>query len=124
MRSHRLFGRKSNRRLLPALLVLLAGCSGWFTSEKAPPCPRITLVEGAEGVVRFAGEGRTRDDIAVEARIIDVAGQCEFTDDQRRVTVEMQLRIEGARGPALETDDAPLSYFVAIVAPDGQVLAR
>ncbi|MGH7185187.1 MAG: hypothetical protein ACREIB_02775 [Pseudomonadota bacterium] len=81
-------------------------------------------MDGADGVIRFAGEGRTRDDIAFEARIIGVGGQCEFTDDLQRVTVEMELRIEGARGPALKTDDAPLSYFVAIIAPDGQVLAR
>lgn len=114
----------SFRRLLLALPLLLAGCSSWFQSEKAPPCPRATLVEGAEQVVRFAGEGRARDDVAFEARILGVGGECEFTDDERLVTVDMQLRIEGARGPALPADDAPLSYFVAIVSPDGQVLAR
>ncbi len=102
-------------------MLLLAGCS---TPEKAPPCPRSTLVEGADSVIRFAGDGRAPDDVAFEARIVGVGGECEFTDDQRRVSVDMLLRIEGARGPALETDDAPLSYFVAIVSPDGQVLAR
>lgn len=114
----------SFRRLLLALPFFLAGCSSWFQSEEAPPCPRATLVEGAEEVVRFAGEGRTRDDVAFEARILGVGGECEFTDDERRVTVDMRLRIEGARGPALQADDASLSYFVAIVSPDGQVLAR
>ena len=82
------------------------------------------MVDGADMVVRFAGEGRTRNDVAFEARILSVGGDCDFTDDLRRVTMDMNVRIEGARGPALQTKDAPLSYFVAIVGPDGQVLAR
>jgi hypothetical protein len=113
----------SSRRLLPALLILLAGCS-IFQSEKAPPCPRAALIEGADRVVRFAGEGRTPNDVAFEARILSVGGDCDFSDDQRRVTINMKVRIEGARGPALAAKEAPLSYFVAIVAPDGKVLAR
>jgi hypothetical protein len=110
--------------LAAALPLLLAGCSSWFESEDAPPCPRAALVDGAEQVVRFAGEGRTPEDVAFEARILGVGGECEFTDEQRRVIVDMALRIEGARGPALAGEQAPLSYFVAVVDPEGQVLAR
>ncbi len=111
-------------RLAAALAFFLGGCSSWFADEKAPPCPRVALVDGADQVVRYAGEGRSEQDIAFEARILGVGGECEFTDELRLVTVDMRLRIEGARGPALETKDAPLSYFVAIVDPDGRVLAR
>ena len=110
--------------LAAALPLLLAGCSSWFESEDAPPCPRAALVDGADRVVRFAGEGRTPQDVAFEARILGVGGECEFTDEERRVTVDMALRIEGARGPALEGEEAPLSYFVAVVGPEGEVLAR
>ena len=108
-----------------ALPLLIAGCSSWFESEdKAPPCPRASMVDGADRVVRYAGEGRTPQDVAFEARILAVAGECEFTEEERRVLVDMELRLEGARGPALEGEMAPLSYFVAIVGPDGTVLAR
>jgi hypothetical protein len=110
--------------LAAALPLLLAGCSSWFESEKAPPCPRAALVDGADRVVRFAGEGRAPEDVAFEARILGVGGECEFTDEERRVTIDMDLRIEGARGPALAAEEAPLSYFVAIVGPGGEVLAR
>ena len=110
--------------LAAAVPLLLAGCSSWFESEDAPPCPRAALVDGADRVVRFAGEGRTPQDVAFEARILGVGGECEFTDEERRVTVDMALRIEGARGPALEGEEAPLSYFVAVVGPEGEVLAR
>ena len=110
--------------LAAALPLLLAGCSSWFESEDAPPCPRAALVDGADRVVRFAGEGRTPQDVAFEARILGAGGECEFTDEERRVTVDMALRIEGARGPALEGEEAPLSYFVAVVGPEGEVLAR
>jgi hypothetical protein len=120
----RLIQSTSLLRLAAALPFLVAGCSSWFADEKAPPCPRATLADGADQVVRYAGEGRSNQDIAFEARILGVGGDCEFTDELRLVTVDMRLRIEGARGPALETDDAPLSYFVAIVDPDGRVLAR
>ena len=116
------------RPLLPslaaALPLLLAGCSSWFEAEDAPPCPRAALVDGADRVVRFAGEGRTPQDVAFEARILGVGGECEFIDEERRVIVDMNLRMEGARGPALEGEEAPLSYFVAVVGPEGDVLAR
>ena len=110
-------------RSVPAFLFLLAGCS-IFQSDKAPPCPRAALIEGAERVLRYAGEGRTPTDIAFEARILSGGGDCRFSDDQRRVTINMNVRIEGARGPALAGNEAPLRYFVAIVGPDGKVLAR
>jgi hypothetical protein len=108
-----------------ALPLLIAGCSSWFQSEEqVPPCPRAALVDGADRVVRYAGEGRTPDDVAFEARILGIGGECEFTEEELRVVVDMQLRIEGARGPALQGQEAPLSYFVAVVGPEGQVLAR
>ena len=110
-------------RSLPAFLILLAGCS-IFQSEKAPPCPQAALIEGADKVLRYAGQGRTPSDVAFEARILSVGGDCQFSDDQRRVTIDMNVRIEGARGPALTGNDAPISYFVAIVGPDGKVLVR
>jgi hypothetical protein len=110
--------------LAAALPLLAAGCSSWFEEEKAPPCPRAALVDGADRVVRFAGEGRAREDVAFEARILGVGGECEFPDEARRVVVDMQLRIVGARGPALTGSDAPFSYFVAVVGPEGEVLAR
>lgn len=75
-------------------------------------------------MVRYAGEGRTTNDVAFAAHILGVGGDCQFSEDQRRVTVNMKVRIEGARGPALVGKEAPLSYFVAIVGPDGKVLAR
>jgi hypothetical protein len=114
------------RRLAAAALpLLIAGCSSWFEpEEKAPPCPRAALVDGADQVVRFAGEGRAPADVAFDARIIGIGGECEITDEERRVVVDMQLRIEGARGPALQGEEAPLSYFVAVVGPQGEVLAR
>lgn len=115
--------RCAARPSLAAALLLLAACSG-SGSEKAPPCPRAALVEGADRVIRFAGEGRNPEDIAFEARILGVSGECEFADDQRRLKVDMRLRIEGARGPALQGEAAPLGYFVAIVGPDGRILAR
>jgi hypothetical protein len=116
--------RPTLKSLAAALPLLLVGCSSWFEAEDAPPCPRAALVHGADRVVRFAGEGRTPQDVAFEARILGVGGECEFTDEERRVIVDMNLRIEGARGPALEGEEAPLSYFVAVVGPEGDVLAR
>jgi len=102
--------------------ICLAGCSVFEAKKPGPPCPRASLVDGANRVQRFAGQGRTIKDVAFEARILDVTGQCEVTDN--KVKIDMKLRIEGAKGPALVGDSAPLSYFVAIVSPDGRVLTR
>jgi hypothetical protein len=114
-----------SRGLTLAPALVLAACSSWFESdEKAPPCPRAAIVEGADQVRRYAGEGRTRDDVAFEARILGVTGECEVDDEAREVTIDMALRIAAGRGKALKGKQAPLSYFVAIVDPDGKVLAR
>ena len=114
----------STRRALPALLIFLAGCSLFQSEKAAPPCPRASLIDGADRVVRYAGEGRASQDVAFTASILSVAGDCEFSDDQRRVTMNMKVRIAGSRGPALVGKEAPLSYFVAIIAPDGKILVR
>jgi hypothetical protein len=103
-------------------LLMLAGCGLFATQKPGLPCPRASLVDGAERVQRFAGQNRTLNDLAFEARILDVTGQCEVADN--KVTIEMKLRIEGAKGPALKGTTAPLSYFVAIIGPEGRVLVR
>ena len=113
------------RALALAPALALAACSSWFESkEEAPPCPRAAIVEGADEVLRYAGEGRTEADVLFRARILGLTGECEVDDEARTVTIDMGLRIAAARGKALESKEAPLSYFVAIVDPDGKVLTR
>ena len=103
-------GSKRRRRVALAAAawsLLLAACEA---PPPPPDCPRTNLVEDADRVVRFAGSGR------------DITGECVFTEG--KVAIDMKLRIEAARGQALEGGSAPLGYFVAIVGPDGSVRAR
>ena len=113
--SHR--GRGASLAAIACLL--LAACEA---PTPPPDCPRANLLEDADRVVRFAGSGRDITDQLFEARISDVTGECVFAKD--KVAIDMKLRIEAARGQALEGDVASLGYFVAIVGPDGTVRAR
>jgi hypothetical protein len=115
-------GSKRRRRVALAAAawsLLLAACEA---PPPPPDCPRANLVEDADRVVRFAGSGRDITDQLFEARISDITGECVFTEG--KVAIDMKLRIEAARGQALEGGSAPLGYFVAIVGPDGSVRAR
>ena len=44
--------------------------------------------------------------------------------DEAQIEVEMQVRLEVARGPAAPTEGANLSYFVAVARTDRTILAR
>jgi len=104
--------------LLP---LFLWACSG--DDEAALPCPRIVVVQDAAKQVKFDGPGRDLTDVVFEARIDGTGIECDYDDEA--LEVEMQVRVEAARGPAAKSEQADISYFVAIARrSDQSVVAR
>lgn len=109
---------KSAAILLP---LFLWACSG--DDEAALPCPRIVVVQDAAKQVKFDGPGRDLTDVIFEARIGGSGIECDYDDDA--IEVEIQVRVEAARGPAAKSEQVDISYFVAIARrSDQSVVAR
>ena len=94
-----------------------------FSSDKTKlSCPTVTRVGLATHLTRFVPNGRDLTDVAFEAHIGGIGGNCSAAE--HAVKVEMSAQFIATRGPADRTRKAPFSYFVAIADNDDNVLAR
>ncbi len=100
--------------------LVLTGCLG--KDGPPPPCPKIVTVKDAEQQTRFQGEGRDLTDVLFEAGISARGVTCDYDDGE--IEIEMQVVLQAVRGPASQTQEAALRYFVAVVRSDLTVLAR
>lgn len=106
-------------------VLLLTACS----SSKSPPpptppaCPSALILQGAERTAAYA-PGAGTDPKALEhlAVVTNLASACRFGDDG--VDVDLAFDLIAERGPALAGDEVELTYFVATLAADGEVLAK
>lgn len=112
-----------------AALALIVGAVGGCSSSAQDAqqqrfCPPGVIVTDAANLTRFKpGAGRDPTDVQFQAEIGKVETKCSFA---RRggVSVEMRVAIGVAEGPAAQNRTAQLTYFVAIIAPGRQVVAR
>lgn len=109
-------------------LIVLAACQQG--PERPPPkCPVIQIVQDVSELTLFnAGPGRDLTDVTLEAKVVEFGGFCDtdIDEDDRtgQVDVDMQVLFEVTRGPASTGRDAQISYFIAIVDNEENVLAR
>jgi hypothetical protein len=94
-----------------------------FSSDKKTlTCPTVTRIGDATHLTRFVPGGRDLTDVAFEAKIGGITGNCSAND--KAVKVQMNAQFIADRGPADKARKAPFSYFVAIADNDDNVLAR
>lgn len=106
-----------------AVATALAGCSG---HDKAPTCPRLSILPGADSLTRFRpGPGRDILDIEYEVQITDVLGGCKRTQSNGQAVTEVTVApvFVVSRGAATEGDSVTFPYFVSVVR-DQQVLQK
>jgi hypothetical protein len=104
-----------------AALVLLAACSKSEKREAA--CPQGIIPADAATITRFRdGPGRDLTDVVAQGEIVNILVQCKY--DRRGVTVDLQVAIGAARGPADRSRAAEFDYFVALVDPEQNVLVK
>ena len=116
---------KRLRRAGGIALFLGLGACGYFTEPVyQPPCPRAAVLADAQEVTSFRpGPGRDLTDILYEGFITSVGGNCDYNEDGY-VEVQMDIGFELAIGPALEDGIGHWRYFVIVVDPDGQRIAK
>jgi hypothetical protein len=90
--------------------------------KKTLTCPTVTRIGEATRLTRFVPGGHDLTDVAFEARIGGITGNCSA--DKKAVKVQMNAQFIANRGPADKARKAPFAYFVAIADNDDNVLAR
>jgi hypothetical protein len=119
--------RAAHRRVLAgaALALLLAGslsaCSG--SREEARACPSGGVIPDAGHVTKFRpGGGYDVDDVVLRAMFTQLSATCDYSGT--RAGVDLEVEYVATRGPADQARSDVLAYFVAVVDPAGNVLAR
>lgn len=113
------------RWLVPLLAAgVLASCS-MFQNTPQLPCPRVSVLKDASLATQFRqGGGRDLTDVAYEAELEQGTLGCTYERDQSAVTVTTAVRVVATRGPALQTNDITLVYFVAVVDKEQNIVGR
>jgi hypothetical protein len=110
--------------LLAGAALLLAGCGVFSKSEKREAaCPRGVIPADSAKVTRFRdGPGRDLTDVVSEGEILDILVQCKY--DKQAVNVDLQVAVGSTRGPADRSKVTEYDYFVAVVDPEQNILAK
>ena len=98
-------------------LLSLAACSG---EETTPLCPRITVMQDAATLTRFAGSGRDLLDVDYQAQMADYLAGCKYQPGGVTVAVAPVIVVD--RGPANRDRKAAIEYFVSVVRGGNEIL--
>ncbi len=107
--------------LLPATAVLLAACS----SDDKPRlvCPRPAIIDELGSFERYTpGAAEQPEHLAYRAALQNISGNCRADGSDIQIDVAVETQVEPGLaflGPTVE-----LPYFVAVLAPGGEVLDR
>lgn len=117
--SHMAIPSIAGKALAVASLLALAACAGDYADALKLECPQVAIMADADQITLTGPNGAP----ASSAYMENFTGSCGY-GDEGNVDVEMAVLIEGERprGAAPETVSYP--YFVAVVGPDRQILAR
>ncbi len=109
--------------LLAALV--LSGCSmfGDNKSKLDLACPKVGIVRDASKITIFRpGSAKGPADVVARGLVADFNGNCTY--DKTGVTIDVTLALVAERGPAMVGNELPLSYFVAVQAPDASIVTK
>jgi hypothetical protein len=107
-------------------VLALGACGSSDPEPPPPPCPTALLLDGAETTSAYrAGAAPRPAELRYLAVLRDLASACRYYEDSsgQGVDVSLSFNLIAERGPAL-SDSEQLTYFVATVGPDGQILAK
>jgi hypothetical protein len=112
------------RRVVVAFgFLALGACASSEPGAPPPPCPAAVLLDGAERTSAYrAGAEPGPAELRYIAVLSDLASTCRYTDEG--VEIDLAFNLAAERGPALPSASEEVSYFVAMLAPDGRIVSR
>jgi hypothetical protein len=117
--------RCSNLSAVAALVLgagLLSSCS-LFNTAKQYPCPTVGMPRDTATLTRFReGPGRDLTDVVYEAGVADVQMACNYTS--QGVDIDLAVVVAADRGPANTSRTVTVPYYIAIVDPQRNILAK
>lgn len=114
----RVGGTMARRPLLLGILGLVAACSGEDPGQAVDLCPRVAIINGLESLERTDETGAVRYRAALE----NIDGTCRVDGDDLRVDITIDVVVQPGRELTGSRIEVP--YFVAVSAPNGDVLDR
>ena len=123
-RSHRQPAHRTrDHPIAAALLALLSAC-GSSSPEPAPPaCPTALFLKGAERTAAYRpGTDPRPADLRYLAVLTDLASACRY--ENNGVDVALRFNLIAEQGPAYDGGPLRLTYFVATMGPDQQILNK
>ena len=118
--------KRSGRSALLAGVLALGACGSSEPELPPPPCPTALFLDGAErtAVYRTGAEPRPSE-LRYLAVLTDLSSTCRYYGEagSAGVDVDLSFKLIAERGPALSGSEE-VTYFVATLGPDGQILAR
>ena len=118
--------RRLGRGIFLAGILALGACGSTDPDLPPPPCPTALFLDGAEQTAAYRTGAEPRpDELRYLAVLTDLSSTCRYYDatDGEGVEVDLSFKLIAERGPALSGNEE-MTYFVATLGPDGQILAR
>jgi hypothetical protein len=114
--------------LAAAVLLAVAGCGSTADSKRPLPCPRVSVLDDAAALTRFAaGAGQDLVDVDYQVEVSDVLAGCKYVrseGDKQVIVVAMAPVMVAIRGPANHDREAQFDYFVSVVDSERDVLNK
>ena len=104
--------------------LILAACGSTPPPPQAPPaCPAALLLDGADRTTSYRpGEDRSPKALRYLAVLTHLKSTCRY--QEQGVDVDLALDLIAQRGPAGGGDPVQLTYFIATIGPDRQILSK
>jgi hypothetical protein len=114
--------RRHSAFLLLAMALLLAACSS-SDDEPRLVCPRPAIIDELSSLERYTpGAAEVPEHLVYRAALQNISGNCRAEDSDILIDVAVETQVEP--GLAFSGSSVELPYFVAVMAPGGEVLDR
>jgi hypothetical protein len=114
--------------LAATVLLAVAGCGSTADSKRPLPCPRVSVLDDAAALTRFAaGAGQDLVDVDYQVEVSDILAGCKYVQsegDKQVIVVAMAPVMVAIRGPANHDREAQFDYFVSVVDSERDVLNK